>query len=495
MNTIQARVNEVRERQQKQWLWHCTANGMITGGMLGCATALLRVATHAGFGWYWVPVSVFTPVVASMAYALSKSKSEQSAARLIDHECQLKDRVQTALQFLASPSGDSVRRLQIEDTEAHLSAIDVQKIAPVAEPKMWRCGLVSSVVAMFLIFVATPAQPLQAGEEGNAVVAEQADRAAESLAELEQFQKEEADPELEKLLKEMNKELKGLKEHSGDPKEALAKLSAMEAELQAMQQQLQEQSSEATLKEIGEALSLSESMQSAGEALSKGEMDKAAQELAKLETPEMDRKTQKAVTEKLDQAQKNAGAKKSSEAIKDAAQKMAQGVSSGDKSKFQDGAKSLASECKKQGQKKKLADLLKKQCQCLGECKSECESECRMMAQGNKPGGKKAGKGAGGNPQGEKTARNKTQKEMKITGTDSGKGDSETENETAPEQSQEAVRQYQQNADKYEALSESALESESIPLGHRQTIRRYFELIRPTGSEMDAVKEKAEGQK
>ena len=118
-----------------------------------------------------------------------------------------------------------------------------------------------------------------------------------------------------------------------------------------------------------------------------------------------------------------------------------------------------------------------------------------MMAQGNKPGGKKAGKGSGGNPQGDKTARNKTQKDMKLTGTDSGQGDSETENETAPEQTQEAVRQYQQNADKYEALSESALESESIPLGHRQTIRKYFELIRPTGSEMDAVNEKSEGEK
>ena len=42
-------------------------------------------------------------------------------------------------------------------------------------------------------------------------------------------------------------------------------------------------------------------------------------------------------------------------------------------------------------------------------------------------------------------------------------------------------------ADKYEALSESALESESIPLGHRQTIRRYFEMIRPSAGETNTV--------
>ena len=35
------------------------------------------------------------------------------------------------------------------------------------------------------------------------------------------------------------------------------------------------------------------------------------------------------------------------------------------------------------------------------------------------------------------------------------------------------------------------LDSEPIPLGHRQTIRRYFELIRPQSAETDAVLEQA----
>ena len=36
---------------------------------------------------------------------------------------------------------------------------------------------------------------------------------------------------------------------------------------------------------------------------------------------------------------------------------------------------------------------------------------------------------------------------------------------------------------KYRKMTEAALNSEPIPLGHRQTIRRYFELIRPQGDE------------
>ena len=88
---------------------------------------------------------------------------------------------------------------------------------------------------------------------------------------------------------------------------------------------------------------------------------------------------------------------------------------------------------------------------------------------------------------GDKTGKQKTGSDMNLKGQDSGTGDSDVETEKGPEQEQEAVRQYRQNADKYEAMSESVLESESIPLGHRQTIRRYFEMIRPSTGETDAV--------
>ena len=51
----------------------------------------------------------------------------------------------------------------------------------------------------------------------------------------------------------------------------------------------------------------------------------------------------------------------------------------------------LAGQCKKQGSRKKLADLLRKQCQCLCECKGECEGECKATGQSNKKGGKNWG--------------------------------------------------------------------------------------------------------
>jgi Skp family chaperone for outer membrane proteins len=99
-----------------------------------------------------------------------------------------------------------------------------------------------------------------------------------------------------------------------------------------------------------------------------------------------------------------------------------------------------------------------------------------------KKGGNKAGLASSGNELGDKTAMLSSSNKMNITGQESPDGEVDIETEKAQESEQKAVREYRQNADKYEALKESALESESIPLGHRQTIRKYFEMIRPTNN-------------
>jgi hypothetical protein len=44
-------------------------------------------------------------------------------------------------------------------------------------------------------------------------------------------------------------------------------------------------------------------------------------------------------------------------------------------------------------------------------------------------------------------------------------------------------------------MSEAVLESEPIPLGHRQTIRKYFELIRPNHDEAKEAAGEAEPTK
>jgi hypothetical protein len=342
-------------------------------------------------------------------------------------------------------------------------------------------------ISLVLPLFSGPRAELLASAESNAVVEMQSERLEHELEELKQVQEEIQNPELEQLVQNLQKMIEQMKQPGLDPKEALAKLSEMEASLQQMQQQLDDPKTASEMQEIGEALSLSEEMSNAGQALSKGDFEKAADQLETLEMPKLDRQTEKAITENLDKLNQGneAGAPKTKS--QEAASQISQGLSQGKSGKFQEGMKGLAGEARKQGQKKKLSDLLRKQCQCLSECKGECESECRNQADGKKKGGNKAGTASSGNEPGDKTAKLKTNPQLNLKGQESATGDSEVETLTGDEQQQEAVRSYREKAAEYEALSESVLESESIPLGHRQTIRKYFQMIRPSNAETDQV--------
>jgi hypothetical protein len=76
-----------------------------------------------------------------------------------------------------------------------------------------------------------------------------------------------------------------------------------------------------------------------------------------------------------------------------------------------------------------------------------------------------------------KLASNRT--EEKVTG-DVSNGDSVITTEKSLEHSKEAPSTARQASfHEYEKLSREAIEDESIPLAHREAIRKYFEMIRP----------------
>jgi hypothetical protein len=80
---------------------------------------------------------------------------------------------------------------------------------------------------------------------------------------------------------------------------------------------------------------------------------------------------------------------------------------------------------------------------------------------------------------------------MRITGQPAGEGDSDVETTATPEARQQASREYKEKYQKFKKESEAVLEGEPIPLGHRQMVKKYFELIHPSGntsSEKEAAK-------
>ena len=99
-----------------------------------------------------------------------------------------------------------------------------------------------------------------------------------------------------------------------------------------------------------------------------------------------------------------------------------------------------------------------------------------------------AGHGAGRetdlNRDGNASALASDRDQQKLGGTANEQGESETTNlSTFNPPPEHAGAASQANFHAYETLSRQAVADENLPLAHRQTIKRYFESIRPDGAD------------
>jgi hypothetical protein len=208
--------------------------------------------------------------------------------------------------------------------------------------------------------------------------------------------------------------------------------------------------------------------------------------LEQLEEPALDRNEAKAVEEKLRQVAKGMGEVGLGQ-MSEAASQMAEGLQGG-KGRFSKASKEMAKMVSKHGKLRKINELLEGELARLREGKCECQSN--STAKGKFPHKSLSpsaswGMGTSGNIQGEKTNLLSQRNLQEITGTP-GEGPSDVETTHSAEGRQQAGRAYKDVYQKYRRMSEAVLDSEPIPLGHRQTIRRYFELIRPAASDGEA---------
>ncbi len=99
----------------------------------------------------------------------------------------------------------------------------------------------------------------------------------------------------------------------------------------------------------------------------------------------------------------------------------------------------------------------------------------------------KAGRGATNQPTGDKKTRlDSIRRDEDLTGI-AGDGPSERETLSSTATRQDAARSYRERYATYRKQMEAALDREPLPLGHRETVRKYFESIRPTNEQIDLV--------
>lgn len=476
-------LQPVRRRQWVASVVRAAVWGLGGGSCAAVLLAVLRLVgwlSTAGSGWgVLLGVPAFA---AALAAAWGWLKADWlPAARAVDGHYELKDRTETALAFLRhqeSGKADELQELQLADAVHHLQHVEAKQVVPVLLPSSFRWAMGTTALAVALLCWPTGRSEVSAGPSRplDAIVAE-AEIVEEDLQELLEQLPEEHDPEIDTLVKELLAKAEEMKEPGVDVREALAKLSEMQSALQAMAAEFNVGATDEQMKAVGEALQSAEALQQAGKALQEGQYEKAAEELAKLDNPKLDRKESRAVSDKLKKASESSGQqgmKKLSEAAKEAAE----GLDKDNPSQCKSGLCKLGECAKKQGNCKKIGDMLKKQCDKLGECKSNCQGNCQGNKLANKPS-LKAGKGTNSDVQGDRTDLAANRNEEKIQGLKGEQGDSDVETLTTPEANEQAQRGLKDVYQKYRKLSDAVLESEDIPLGHRQTIRRYFEAIRP----------------
>lgn len=483
MRSIRQTLDSVRRRLRWCHIVRGSAVGFAVGAAAGAGLAIARVLVPDLSLWLPVAAMAAGGLIGGVVGGLRRAPLA-TAASVIDSYYGLKDRALTALQFERAPEEDPVRQLQLQDAERHLAQVRPAECVPVAVPQpAMRAAAVFVGLAMGLMWYSEFGVPRAVAATSLPLAVEQANLLRETmLPELEKLAEEQKDPELEALAEELKELVAELEKEGIEEADLLATLSEMEMSLSDAREAMQMEMADAQFSSIAGAMQPADAMRQAAAAMMSGDYDKASEELQKLDASKLSDKERRAVADNL----KKFAAKLSpgqQGKISEAAQQLQEGLENQDPSQCKSGANKLAGLCKSQGLKKKIGECMACQLNRLSQCKGACRG------QGNKPGMGvaktdkqsqnwglgKSGKGTGDNAT--ELASNRRQEE--LTG-QHGDGPSESETIESPEGEQDAVRQYAQRYQEFRKQAEAVLDREPLPLGHRETVRQYFENIRPS---------------
>ncbi|HSI85457.1 MAG: hypothetical protein ACAI35_19860 [Candidatus Methylacidiphilales bacterium] len=331
------------------------------------------------------------------------------------------------------------------------------------------------------------------------LIEDQAKAIEEIAQDWEKVQQEQPSEELQKALEEIKPLRDRLAKGDITEKELMQELSRVESRLEAMQKEAKGEAMDPALaKDLAEALEALPNTAGLTAALKKNDLE-AAQRQAEETARQWDKPESKAAATPLSQEARDKMAKAADRAdaakmdsiaagmrqMSEAGQPNSNTSKNGSKS-MSDSMKQMqsglakAGECQKKGIKLSLQLLQLSQCKSsMSNCKSQCVSISLFKKMCSGSGGKNAGTATTGNPYGAATSSDAKRHIENLTGV-MGEGDSETTTETTNEPTPAGSLATKTATFKsYEKLSKVAIEDENLPLAHRESIKRYFESIRP----------------
>ncbi|MEM8670984.1 MAG: hypothetical protein AAGG48_25875 [Planctomycetota bacterium] len=431
------------------------------------------------------PALVLVGGLVGMAFRVT----DQHVALLIDRKGSLKDRATTMLQLSSEgDAGTSIGRVQQEEAEPHIASIvatDCVAISPGKAPMRIAVGLMIAIGATWaLAFMRTPT--VNAASTPNIATTQAAGLAETMLRDFEKLAEDTEIPEIKELLEELQEQVEATKEESQDSADVMAKLSEMEQSIADAREAMQISETDAEMKSVAEALSPSEMMRSAAKAMESQQYEDAADQLDGIDPKSLSDSERRAVSSQLKKmVESMSSSNKPLSKLAKEAQELSEALEKKDASECKECLGKLAGMCRKQSECKKCAQCMAKQLSLLAQCKGQCRGQCDspFARKSNSPS-QKAGSAASGEKTGQNTERAEVGRDRtEVTGQMGDEGESETETLSSPETEATATRGYTQRYNDFRRAAEEVLENEPLPQSHRQTVRDYFESIRPSNGE------------
>lgn len=485
LREIQNRLSGVNRRQRVMRSIRWCGSGLFLGGVAALALAILW-RMGMGLAWWSPLLAIGVSGLSGAIVGLLAPLSWQHSAARVDAHYGLKDRSVTALQFADDDRDDPLRKLQVADAIVKLDAIDPRVVVPWQRPR-WLVASIGTGLAALAIMLWPAPKPLVASvsTETRQLVEEQANHLDETmLKELKDLAKDENEEEINQLVKELEELVEELRDPSVDEREALAKLSMMQQSITATMAAFNLEQVDSAMKNLGESLESAQALEALSADLKNQEYDEAADKLEQLDPKKLSNKEKRTVAGNLKKLSEKLGQAKQGE-MSEFTQALADGLEKKNDSQCNGAACKLAGLCKKQSLRKSVCQCLGTQLSRLSLCKSACNKNGGSCTSPSENPSNNWGKGKSNKPFGEIATRlDSTREQLDVTG-QQGDGPSEREILTTTEAKQLATRGYKERYSEFKKQAEAVLESEPLPLGYRQTIRQYFENIRPTQSEME----------
>lgn len=475
---LETLLGQVRHRLRLAAMLRAGGVGLVVGLAVLLLATLIAVAGWVTVNWIAIgAVAVACPVIGALA-AGTRPHGDTTAARLMDDRFALKDRVITALEL---SDKDPLKPAQRRDAEQHLDRFDPVECVPLRWDRRI-LGLAGGLaVATLIVGLSSVINPSTATAKSTLPLANQQALGLQAtlLPEMESLTEEIDDPSLRELLEELKEKVDQMKDSPENESDLLATLSEMQQSIAEAQAKMQAEMSDAEAMELAKAIEPADELQKSAKALQEEDYDAAAEAMRAAMPNQLSDSQRRAVSDNL--RTMVAASNSPNSPLSKTLGELSEGLDKKNPSQCKQCLSKLAGQCKKKSACKKAGSCLSRCLSLLSECKGQCRGQCESpFAKKTNSPSTKAGSAASNEPLGDRTSRIDTQRtEETITGINSGEGDSETELLTSPEAQQSASRGYSQKYNEFRQAAEEVLENEPLPISHRQTVRQYFEAIRP----------------